>query len=163
VLKAALSEYLPDYMVPTAWVWLEAYPMTLNNKIDRKALPKPDSGQGVEREAFVAPEYTLEKILATIFQDVLGLQAVGRYDNFFDLGGHSLLSMKVVAKFQEETGIRLNPGELFQQTVGQIAAHYEAHGPTNLQEKREQGKADVEKRKQGFISKFSRAIRAMLK
>ncbi|MEZ5490839.1 MAG: amino acid adenylation domain-containing protein [Gammaproteobacteria bacterium] len=163
VLKAALSEYLPDYMVPTAWVWLEAYPMTLNNKIDRKALPKPDSGQGVEREAFVAPEYTLEKILAMIFQDVLGLQAVGRYDNFFDLGGHSLLSMKVVAKFQEETGIRLNPGELFQQTVGQIAAHYEAHGPTNLQEKREQGKADVEKRKQGFISKFSRAIRAMLK
>jgi acyl carrier protein len=73
-------------------------------------------------EAFVAPRTSLETLIAEIWQDVLGVDRVGRYDNFFDLGGHSLLSMQVVARLEKKLGLGVNPGELVFQTLAQLAS-----------------------------------------
>ncbi len=125
-LRAFLAEDLPDYMIPTSYVWLDNYPLTSSGKVDRKSLPLPSQSESsLIQENHVAPQSRLEVILVDIFQEVLQIAGVGCYDNFFDLGGHSLLSMKVVTRFEQETGIRMQPGELFQQTIGQIAAYHE--------------------------------------
>ena len=126
VLREWLKQDLPDYMIPSAFVWLEEYPKTPNNKTDRKALPTPSSIESsTVQENHVAPQSPLELLLVEMFQEILQIEGVGCYDNFFDLGGHSLLSIKVVARFEKTTGIHMNPGELFQQTIGQIAAFHE--------------------------------------
>ncbi|GAC13699.1 hybrid non-ribosomal peptide synthetase/type I polyketide synthase [Aliiglaciecola lipolytica] len=123
-LREFLNVNLPDYMLPAAYIWLPEYPMTPNNKIDRKALIEP-----VFEEHSAAHDDALqsdaERLVAGVFASVLNMTRVGAYDNFFDLGGHSLLSMKVVDKIEAQTGVRIHPGELFQQTVGQIAGMYE--------------------------------------
>jgi amino acid adenylation domain-containing protein len=126
ILREWLKNSLPDYMVPNTFVWLAEYPKTPNNKIDRKAMPSPSSnGTGKAQENYVAPQSPLESILVSLFQEVLQSEGIGCYDNFFDLGGHSLLSMKVVSRFEKATGIHMHPAELFQQTIGQIAAFHE--------------------------------------
>jgi hypothetical protein len=114
---------LPDYMLPSAVVWLDKLPVTPNGKIDRRALPAPAPAQPVEATP-AELSTAAERLFGGIFADVLGVSSVGRYDNFFDLGGHSLLAMRVVDRFRKASGIRMQPGELFQQTVGQLAAHY---------------------------------------
>lgn len=126
-LRSFTATHLPDYMVPTAFIWLERYPLTPNNKLDRRALPAPEPEMRPARTG--EPLTAAEQLVADMFAQVLGIDGVGRYDNFFDLGGHSLLSMKVVDHFEKATGLRMQPGELFQQTVGQIAAHYEKSLP----------------------------------
>ncbi|KAG9578483.1 hypothetical protein KCV01_g16546, partial [Aureobasidium melanogenum] len=90
-LRAQLAERLPDYMVPSAFVVLDALPLTPNGKLDRKALPAPDD-EAYARERYEAPEGAVETTLATLWQDLLGVEKVGRHDNFFALGGHSLLA-----------------------------------------------------------------------
>ncbi|MDH5597132.1 MAG: amino acid adenylation domain-containing protein [Candidatus Peregrinibacteria bacterium] len=126
ILREWLRQNLPDYMVPSTFVWLEEFPKTPNNKVDRKALPEPSQNSGNENpENYVLPQSPLESLLVDIFKEVLKIDYVGCYDNFFDLGGHSLLSLKVVSRFEKATGIHMHPGELFQQTIGQIAATYE--------------------------------------
>jgi len=150
ILRQWIEKLLPEYMVPSAFVWLKDFPKTPNNKVDRARFPKPDLAD-VERNAeFNEPQTNLEIILADIFETVLGIEDVGRYDNFFDLGGHSLLSMKVVSQFEERTGIRMQPAELFQQTIGQIAAYHK--------------QADPEIRaglSQGFRAKLSSVIKSI--
>jgi len=134
MLREWLKQSLPDYMVPSAFVWLKEYPKTPNNKIDRKALPVPNQNQSNTTQKHpIAQQSPLESLLVSIFQEVLQIERVGCYDNFFDLGGHSLLSMKVVARFEKETGIQMHPGELFQQTIGQIAAYHEQTHSSALQ------------------------------
>jgi hypothetical protein len=114
---------LPDYMLPAALVWLDELPLTPNGKIDRRKLPAPAPVVAVD-DAHAEQLSPAEKLFGDIFADVLGVDAAGRYDNFFDLGGHSLLAMRVVDRFRKATGLRMQPGELFQQTIGQLAAHY---------------------------------------
>ncbi len=94
-LRRHVGERLPDYMVPAAYVRLEALPLTPNGKLDRGALPAPESG-GYARRGYEAPVGEVEQALAQVWSEVLGVERVGRWDDFFELGGHSLLIMKLV-------------------------------------------------------------------
>ncbi len=119
-IKAQLNNRLPDYMVPTQLLFLEALPLSPNGKLDRKALPPPDASQ--MQQAFVAPRSELEQKIAAIWQDVLKLEQVGLTDNFFELGGDSIISIQVVSR-SRQAGIHFSPRDLFQhQTVQGLAS-----------------------------------------
>jgi amino acid adenylation domain-containing protein len=111
-LRAHLSERLPDYMVPRAYVRLDVMPLTPNGKVDRKALPAPEGGAYVTR-AYEAPVGEIEQALAEIWSDVLRADLVGRRDNFFELGGHSLRAVQVVSRVRQALGVEVALGELF--------------------------------------------------
>jgi acyl-coenzyme A synthetase/AMP-(fatty) acid ligase len=96
-LRAHLKAALPDHMVPSAFVVLEAFPLSPNGKLDRRALPSPQSGAYVSR-AYEPPQGQVEEILAGIWSEILKIQKIGRHDNFFELGGHSLLGMKMIVE-----------------------------------------------------------------
>jgi amino acid adenylation domain-containing protein len=106
-----LHQHFPDYMVPSAFVFLESLPLLPNGKINRKALPEPDLSQEKLQEEFVAPRNPTEEMVAGIWSEVLGLDQVGIYDNFFYLGGHSLLAIRLINKlddlFQVQLPLRL--------------------------------------------------------
>ncbi|RJT17081.1 hypothetical protein D3227_40690, partial [Mesorhizobium waimense] len=93
-LRAHLSRLLPDYMVPSAFVRLDALPLTPNGKLDRKALPSP-ADDAYARRAYQAPRGAVETALAGIWQELLGVERVGRHDHFFELGGHSLMAVQL--------------------------------------------------------------------
>ncbi|MEH2381698.1 MAG: amino acid adenylation domain-containing protein [Nostoc sp.] len=100
-IREFLKQKLPEYMVPNAFVTLDTLPLTPNGKIDRKALPAPDGEITRSTEAYVKPQTELERMIATVWQNVLQVEEVGLYDNFFDLGGHSLLLIKVHSQLRE--------------------------------------------------------------
>jgi amino acid adenylation domain-containing protein len=100
-LRAYLRDKLPEYMVPSHYVLLEALPLTPNGKIDRRALPEPDRLTPELGAAYSAPRTEVEETIGAIWQEVLQLEKVGVFDNFFDLGGHSLLAMQVIARIRE--------------------------------------------------------------
>jgi amino acid adenylation domain-containing protein len=108
-----LEEKLPDYMVPSAFVFLDELPMTPNGKVDRRALPAPDGTRPELEATFVMPQTETERALATIWQKVLEVDKVGIHDNFFDLGGHSLLIIKVHSKLQKVFERDLSIVEMF--------------------------------------------------
>ncbi|MBZ0310734.1 MAG: AMP-binding protein, partial [Anaerolineae bacterium] len=108
-----LREKLPDYMIPSAFIALEALPLTPNGKIDRKALPVPDPSLFGEDKTFVAPRTEVEEKIAAIWSEVLGLERISVQDNFFELGGHSLLAMRIFAGIEKEFGKRLPMTTLF--------------------------------------------------
>lgn len=119
-VQAELATALPAYMVPAVWVALPSIPLTPNGKVDRKALPAPDTQASLRR--YTAPEDGLERQLADIWIAVLGVPRVGRDDSFFELGGHSLLVMRVVARIQTDHGIEVPLAALFEaQTLAQFA------------------------------------------
>ncbi|MBV9774031.1 MAG: amino acid adenylation domain-containing protein, partial [Gemmatimonadetes bacterium] len=103
-LRAHLAERLPEYMVPSAFVTLDALPLTSNGKVDRRALPAPDAAPLTE---YVAPRTPTEERLAEIWAEVLGVERVGVHDHFFELGGHSLMATRVVARVREAPGVEL--------------------------------------------------------
>ena len=105
-LRAFVGERLPAYMVPAAWVALDALPLTPNNKVDRAALPDAD-GAGLGRRSGAPPRDELERRVADLFGEVLRVEGVGRDDGFFELGGDSLLVTEVLARLGEEPGVRL--------------------------------------------------------
>ncbi|HEV7367751.1 non-ribosomal peptide synthetase [Arenibaculum sp.] len=111
-LREHLASVLPDYMVPAAYVRLDALPLTPNGKVDRKALPAPEGGAFVSRD-YVVPVGAAEEALAAIWGDVLGLERVGRNDDFFDLGGHSLLAVRVVSRIRQDLGIDVGVRAVF--------------------------------------------------
>jgi amino acid adenylation domain-containing protein len=100
-LRAQLSEQLPDYMLPAAYVSLAALPLTANGKLDRQALPAPD-GQGLAQQGYEAPTGPTEQALAAIWGQLLGVERVGRHDNFFELGGHSALAIQLIHNMSEQ-------------------------------------------------------------
>jgi acyl carrier protein len=120
--RRLLRKRLPEYMVPSLFVGLDGLPLTPNGKIDRKALPNPFAGMEAPRREHVPPATPSEELLASIWREELGVAAIGRNDNFFDLGGHSLLSMRAVYAVEQRTGIRMNPRTMFFQDLQQIAA-----------------------------------------
>jgi amino acid adenylation domain-containing protein len=111
-LRQHLRARLPEYMVPSAFVLLDAFPLTPNGKVDRKALPAPDSTPAPAR--YVAPRDPLELMLARLWEELLGVQPVGATSHFFDLGGHSLLAVRLMAALRERTGRDLPLSSLFQ-------------------------------------------------
>ena len=111
-LKAALKAHLPDYMVPTFFIPLDAMPLTPNGKLDRKALPQPDTS--LSQSAYVAPETELEQQLAVIWAEVLKIERVGLDDSFFELGGHSLLATQVISRVRQSLKIELALRSLFE-------------------------------------------------
>jgi acyl carrier protein len=120
-LRAQLATQLPDYMVPSAFVTLDAFPLTPNGKLDRKALPAPAQHE-LARRPYEAPRDELEQALATIWQDLLGLPRVGRNDDFLELGGHSLSAVRLMSKVSAELGRTVPVDALFaQRTLGGFA------------------------------------------
>jgi amino acid adenylation domain-containing protein/non-ribosomal peptide synthase protein (TIGR01720 family) len=122
-IRAHTRERLPEYMVPSAFVELAAIPVTPNGKVDRRALPEVQAERQLS-ESFVAPRSALESQVAAVWREVLGIQQVGIRDNFFDLGGHSLLLMKVHANLLEALGRELPIVALFEHpTIEALARH----------------------------------------
>ena len=128
-LRQYLKERLPEYMIPAAFVWLESLPLTTNGKVDRRALPAPESDRSELETAFVAPRTEAEKRLAEIWQQILGVPQVGIHDNFFDLGGDSILSIQVIARARQ-ADLNLTLKQFFQQpTIAGLAAVAGAEAP----------------------------------
>jgi amino acid adenylation domain-containing protein len=121
-LRAFLKEKLPEYMVPSAFVFLDSMPLTPNGKLDRKALPAPDRSSRELGASYVAPRTPVEEMIAEIWAKVLQIDKVGIYDNFFDLGGHSLLATQVVSRVRAAFQVELPLRTLFEkQSVEELA------------------------------------------
>jgi len=106
-LRAYVKDKLPDYMVPSAFVLLDALPLTPNGKVDRRALPAPDYGRLQQNDDFVAPVSPLQHQLVQIWEELLETRPIGIRDNFFDLGGHSLLVVRLFDRIEQVTGKKL--------------------------------------------------------
>ena len=121
-LKEALKQSLPEYMVPAVFVVLDVLPLSANGKVDRRSLPVPGDirvSLGVE---YVAPRNEVEEQLVAIWAEVLKLEQVGVHDNFFDLGGHSLMATQVVSRMREQMQIEMPLSEMFgYPTVAELA------------------------------------------
>ncbi|CAG0937718.1 fengycin family lipopeptide synthetase D [Thermoflexales bacterium] len=126
-LRRRLLDTLPDYMVPTAFILLEALPLTTNGKVDRRALPSPDLTQTAASHTYVAPRTLFEQELAAIWTDILHLERVGVRDNFFAVGGHSLLATQVVSRLNQTLKVQLPLRSLFEApTIAELAVRLEA-------------------------------------
>ncbi|MBW3570023.1 MAG: amino acid adenylation domain-containing protein, partial [Gemmatimonadetes bacterium] len=124
-LRAHLRASLPDYMVPAAFVALDALPLNANGKVDRRALPVPDFAAA--EEAYVAPRTLVEEVLAAIWAEVLRVDRVGVDDDFFASGGHSLLATRVVSRVRDVFGVELPLRALFEgPTLAELAERVEA-------------------------------------
>ncbi|HEX4954549.1 MAG TPA: amino acid adenylation domain-containing protein [Thermoanaerobaculia bacterium] len=118
-LRSALAAQLPGYMVPTSFQRLDALPLTVNGKLDRKALPAPE---GQLARQYVAPRTLTEATVAEIWSEVLGLEKVGMEDEFFELGGHSLLATRVISRVRERLGVELPLRRIFEATSAEALA-----------------------------------------
>ena len=128
VLAAHLAASLPEYMVPAQWLALERMPLSPNGKLDRKALPAPEVS--VAQAGYSAPRTAVERTLAEIWQDLLGVERVGLDDNFFSLGGDSIVSIQVVSRARQ-AGLQLSPRDLFQhQNIRSLALAAKAGAAT---------------------------------
>jgi len=134
-----LKAKLPDYMVPTLWMELNELPLTSNNKIDRKSLPDFDAEEQL-KDNYVAPRNETETRVAEIWQGVLKLQRIGVEDNFFDIGGHSLLAVQIMTRIEKKMGKKMPIAVLFEfPTVASLSAHMS-------QEDTDKGKEDIKYR-----------------
>ncbi|MBN6040525.1 non-ribosomal peptide synthetase [Amycolatopsis sp. 195334CR] len=124
-VRAHAAEWLPEFMVPSAVVVLDELPLTVNGKLDRRALPAPEFGTGVRQE----PRNAAEHQLCGLFADVLGVPEVGTNESFFDLGGHSLLATRLIARVRTAFGVELGVRALFEApTVSALARQLEEAG-----------------------------------
>lgn len=117
-VRKYLKEKLPDYMVPSIFIGMNSFPLTPNGKVDRKSLPAPAGMSTGTGQTQVEPDTPMEKLMAEVWQEVLGMNGFGVNDNFFDLGGHSLLSMKVIYEIERKINIQINPRENYVQEFG---------------------------------------------
>jgi amino acid adenylation domain-containing protein/non-ribosomal peptide synthase protein (TIGR01720 family) len=121
VLRAALARVVPEYMVPAAFVTLDALPLNRNGKLDRTALPAPDLGAAAQA-GFVAPRTAAERAVAAVWERVLGVEGVGAHDDFFELGGDSIVSIRMASALFDALGVDLAPRAVFEHpTVAGLA------------------------------------------
>ncbi|EEC34276.1 non-ribosomal peptide synthetase [Burkholderia pseudomallei 576] len=115
-LRAQAAQHLPSYMVPSAYVRLDAWPLTPNGKLDRRALPAPADG-AYARAEYEAPQGAKEEALAAIWRELLHVERVSRHDNFFELGGHSLLAVQLVSRLRQALSVEVALGTVFDAPV----------------------------------------------
>jgi acyl carrier protein len=128
-LREGLSQYLPNYMIPSYFFQLKELPLTSNGKIDRKALPGPDGFRPNMEAAYVAPKNNLEKIIAGIWREVLKVDQVGIHDNFFELGGNSINIIQLNSKLKKSLGVEIPVVAMFTYpTIGVFAKHINKEG-----------------------------------
>jgi acyl carrier protein len=124
-LRHFVSQKLPIYMVPSAYVCLTALPLTPNGKVDRRSLPLPDAANLTSKPS-IDPETPIEAELAALWATVLGVEKIGMQDNFFHLGGHSLLAMQLVSRIRKQFDLELTLAEFFATaTVRELAQKIE--------------------------------------
>jgi aryl carrier-like protein len=121
-LRQSLQEHLPEYMIPSAFVMLEELPLTVNGKVDRRALPAPDSSRPKLEKVYVAPRNEREEKLAGIWSQVLGLEKVGVHDNFFELGGDSIIIIKIIGRMTQ-IGLEVSAKQIHDHpTIAELAS-----------------------------------------
>ena len=131
-IRQRLREALPEYMIPATIVPLEQLPLTPNGKVDRQALPRPEESEAGRDVGYVAPRTPLEEQLAAIWRELLGLERVGVYDDFFAVGGHSLLTVRLVTQIEKQLGKRLPLTVVFQgRTIEALAKALLLHTATS--------------------------------
>ncbi len=136
LIRNYLKDKLPDYMIPSHFIFLETLPLTANGKFDRKALPEPDTLRPELKHEYISPRTPEEETLVFIFQEVLGIDKVGIHDNFFELGGHSLLATQVINRIRQLFSIDIPIRIFFEHpTVGdlqEVIETYEREGKALL-------------------------------
>jgi Phosphopantetheine attachment site len=158
-LRSFLQERLPEYMVPAAFELLDALPLTPNGKVDRQPLSAPDYHRAERGVSFVAPTTEVERVIAGVWQDVLGLAQVGVHDNFFDLGGHSLLLVRLQSKLHDMLHTEVAIIDLLRYpTVSALAKALSAEAGAALafegvQERVEKQRAAMSRRRPGLTGK----------
>ncbi len=160
-LRGFLKERLPEYMVPSVFVTLEALPLTPSGKVDRKSLPAPTGDRPNLGTTYVTPQTEVQRTVTAVWQEVLGVEKVGIYDNFFDLGGHSLLVVKAHGKLQEMFGQDLPMVEMFRYpTISALAERLtrEPDDQPSVQKSRNRAEKQKEamKRQRQLMKRISR-------
>ena len=136
-LRSFLEEKVPDYMIPSAFVMLHALPLNSTGKLDRRALPVPDSSRPQLDVAYAAPRTSIEEKVVEIWEEILDLRPIGIHDNFFDLGGHSLAGASLISRLNQTFGLDLAVRVLFEApTVAQLTGSIEVHQRTLSKSKR---------------------------
>jgi amino acid adenylation domain-containing protein/non-ribosomal peptide synthase protein (TIGR01720 family) len=121
-LRTFLGEKIPSYMIPAIFVMLDKLPLTPNGKVDYRTLPVPEHDRPEVGETYVGPSTVVEETLVKLWSTVLGVESIGVHDNFFKLGGDSILGIQIIAR-ANQSGVRLTPKQLFQfQTIAELAA-----------------------------------------
>src|SRR5262249_43039342 len=146
-LRGFLKEKLPEYMIPSAFVPLESFPLNANGKVDRQALPAPEVLGTKMGASWIAPRTEAERVIAAIWHDLLGLELVGANDNFFDLGGHSLLMVRLQVRLSEAFETEVSMMDLFRcptisALAGLLSPEYVASAPMGYGGNAESGKAE---------------------
>ncbi|RKG98940.1 hypothetical protein D7V97_32325 [Corallococcus sp. CA053C] len=146
-LRAFLRERLPEHMVPAAFVRLDALPLSSHGKVDSKALPAPDDTHVGSGQPYLEPQGQLERTLATLWTELLGLQRVGRNERFFDVGGNSMSIIRLQARVRTELGLNVALPVLFQYpTIAGLAEHLSRTGDSpKLESSQERGEGRKER------------------
>ncbi|MBD2517732.1 amino acid adenylation domain-containing protein [Nostoc sp. FACHB-973] len=148
-LKCFLQEKLPHYMVPAIFIFLDSLPLTPNGKVDRQHLPAPDRTRPDLAETFVAPRNSIEEKLALIWSELLGLEQIGVNDNFFQLGGHSLIATQILSRVREVSSVELSFHHIFENpTVAGLAGVIEKY---SFQQERSQRPAIQRIAREGLL------------
>jgi len=148
-LREGLREHLPEFMVPSNVVTLDRFPQTPNGKVDRKALPAPRDVQQRSQAEYKAPENELEAQIADVWKEVLYLEKVGVDDNFFDLGGHSLLVVQAHRKLRDVVPMALTLTDLYRfPTIAGLASHLSSGD--GAKETAQASRARADKRRQAL-------------
>ena len=163
-LRAYLKEKLPDYMVPAVFVMMETFPLTANGKVDRRALPAPESQRPALGSLYIEPHTEMEKVIAAVWLEVLRVEKVGVHDNFFDLGGDSFLMAQACSKLREALDRDISMVEVFTYTSISTLAKYLSRAEAESHVRR-QSSAQVETRKESMKQReqFRKQLRAKSK
>ena len=158
-----VADKLPDYMIPSAFVLLETFPLAPTGKVDRRALPVPEIERTQLKTAYVKPHNEVEATIAAIWQQLLRIDKVGIHDNFFDLGGHSLLIVKASYELSEALDQRVSVVELFQYpTIASLAEYFAKRSSPesgSVEAKFEESQKLASKRRQRQVSRKQRKQR----
>ena len=130
IIRSALKQSLPDYMLPQHFIELDEIPMTTNGKVNRKALPEPDVDDSQSERDIIPLETIAQAIIAEIWSTLPNINQVGLYDNFFDIGGDSLLMMQVISGLEREIEFKTTPRMLVSLNLAQLANELESQHPT---------------------------------